>query len=109
MFPLLGHSLPNKHLSLIWQLEPKKNNCYEFANKYIYNRPVSSAAKHIDIDARGLGFKSWVGQIGHSVANGMPPRRRFLEAVLPKALCREDGSRHSLHALAYYPESNEDF
>ena len=33
--------------------------------------------------AEGLGFDSWTGQIGHSVAISMSPLRRFFGAVLP--------------------------
>ena len=50
--------------------------------------------------ARGLGFDTRAGQIGHSVANGLPPLRRFFGAVLLKALSRGDGPLHSLHASA---------
>ena len=32
----------------------------------------------------GLGFDSKASQIRHSVANGSPPLRRFLRAVLPR-------------------------
>ena len=37
----------------------------------------------IAIGAGGLGFDSRVGLIGHSVASGLPPLRRFFGAVLP--------------------------
>ena len=40
--------------------------------------------KDIGIDVAGLGFDSRAGQIGRSVANGLPLPRRFFEAVLPR-------------------------
>ena len=36
----------------------------------------------IAIGAGGLGFKSWVGQVGFSVAYGSPPLQRFFGATL---------------------------
>ena len=42
-------------------------------------RPVSSVV--MSIDAGGLRFKSRIGQIGYSIANGSPPVRRFFGAV----------------------------
>ena len=47
------------------------------------------------IGARDLGFDSRASQIGHSVANGSPPLRRFCVAL---ALSREmiPGTRYSL-------------
>ena len=41
------------------------------------------------ICAGGLGFDSRAGQIGHSVANGSPPLRRFFGAVLPRRYAEE--------------------
>ena len=35
------------------------------------------------IDVEGLGFNSQAGRIGHTVANGSPPLRRFFGAALP--------------------------
>ena len=49
-----------------------------------FEQPVCSVYKHIAIDVGGLGFDYRVGQIGHSVANGSPPLRRFFGAVLLK-------------------------
>ena len=46
------------------------------------NRRAGEVAKDIAIDARGHAFDSLVGQISHSGANGSPPLRCFLEAVL---------------------------
>ena len=44
--------------------------------------------------AGGLRFKSRAGQIGHSVANGSPPQRYFLErSCVARAQWRGDGSR----------------
>ena len=48
------------------------------------SRSCSVVIKDIAIDAEGLGFNSQAGQIGHSVANGSPPLRRFFGAALPK-------------------------
>ena len=31
--------------------------------------------------AGGLGFKSWAGQIGHSVTNGSPTLRHFFDKI----------------------------
>ena len=42
--------------------------------------------------AGSMRFKSRAGQIGHSVANGLPPLRHFLDA--------EMGTANWLHALA---------
>ena len=39
----------------------------------------------IAIGSGGLGFYSRAGQIGHSVANGSPPLRRFFGAALPSS------------------------
>ena len=44
----------------------------------------SLAVDHIAMGARGLGFDYRAGQIGHSVANGSLPLRRFFGAVLPR-------------------------
>ena len=44
-------------------------------------RPVSSVVKNIDVGSGDLGFDYRVAQIGHSVANGLPPLRRFFGAV----------------------------
>ena len=35
--------------------------------------------QNVAIGAGSLGFDSRIGQIGHSIANGSPPLRRFLE------------------------------
>ena len=42
----------------------------------------SVVVKHLAIDAEGLGLNSQAGQIGHSVANGSQPLRRFFGAAL---------------------------
>ena len=52
------------------------------------------------IGGGGLGFDTRVGQTEHIVANGSPSLRGFVGAVLPQALSRGDGPRHSLHASA---------
>ena len=43
------------------------------------------------IDTGCLGFDFRVGQVGHSVANNLPPLRRFFRAVLPRRLAAEMG------------------
>ena len=40
--------------------------------------------KDFAIDAEGLGLNSQAGQVGHSVANGSQPLRRFFGAALPR-------------------------
>ena len=41
---------------------------------------VDVVVKDIDIGAGGLGFDSWVGQIGQSVGNDSPPVQLFCVA-----------------------------
>ena len=48
-----------------------------------YALHCSLAQLDIAIGARGLGFNSGAGQIGHSVANGFPPLRCFSELCCP--------------------------
>ena len=50
-----------------------------------YALHCSLAQLDIAIGARGLGFNSGAGQIGHSVANGSPPLRCFSELCSPGA------------------------
>ena len=52
--------------------------------------------------AGGLRFKSWAGQIGHSVSNNSPPLQHFLERNCIASRCNdaEMGSANSLHASA---------
>ena len=40
--------------------------------------------KDVAIDAEGLRFNFQAGQIGHSIANGSPPLRRFFVAALSR-------------------------
>ena len=47
------------------------------------------------MDAEGLRFNSQAGQIGHTIANGSPPLRRFFGAALPGAHPR-NRAHHSL-------------
>ena len=55
-------------------------------------------------------FKSWTGQVGHSVANGLPLLRHFLErALLPGRKDADMGPANSLHAMAYYCKHNKTF
>ena len=35
--------------------------------------------QNVAIGAGSLGFDSRIGQVGHGIANGSPPLRRFLE------------------------------
>ena len=55
-------------------------------------------------EAGSRRFKSWAGQIGHNVANGLLPLRHFFEKdVLPAGASRNDvvmGPANSLHASA---------
>ena len=44
----------------------------------------SVVLKDFAIDAESLGLNSQAGQVGHSVANGSQPLRRFFEAALPR-------------------------
>ena len=44
--------------------------------------------KDFAIDAEGLGLNSQAGQVGHSVANGSQPLRRFFAAALPRRKSR---------------------
>ena len=47
----------------------------------------------------GVRFKSWAGQIGHGVVNGLPQLRHFFkEAVLPGHNDAEMGLAKSLNA-----------
>ena len=55
-----------------------------------------------------VGFDFEACRIGHSVANGSPPLRRFFGAVLLRRYAAEMGPHHLLHALALYREYNED-
>ena len=48
----------------------------------LVRRPGGLVLKHIAIGARGLGFDTLAGHVGHSVAYGSPPLRRFFGAVL---------------------------
>ena len=52
--------------------------------------------------AEGLRFKSWAGQIGHSVANGSPPLQHFFErsCVARTHNDVEMGPANSLHVSA---------
>ena len=45
---------------------------------------LKRSAEDVAIDAEDLRFNFQTGQIGHSVANGSPPLRRFFGPVLPK-------------------------
>ena len=47
-------------------------------------RLVSRGCSDIAIGAGDLGFDSWIGQIGHSVANDSPPLQHFFGAVLSR-------------------------
>ena len=42
---------------------------------------ISSVVNDVVIGAGSSKHNPWVGQIGHSVANGSPPLRRFFGAV----------------------------
>ena len=48
-------------------------------NKYILEKASWSSGNAFVSGAGGLRFKSRAGQIGHSVANGSPPLRRFFK------------------------------
>ena len=52
--------------------------------------------------AGGLVFDSRAGQIGHRVANGLPPLRCFfgVRSYVAHVLSCGDGPRNSLHAWA---------
>ena len=52
------------------------------------NWSVGEVVKNITIGARGLGFDSQAGQIGHSVANGSPPFDISSERCCPSARSR---------------------
>ena len=52
---------------------------------------VGEVVKDIAIGARGLGFDSLAGQIGHSVASGSSPLRLFFGPVLSRRLAAEMG------------------
>ena len=62
--------------------------------------------KDFAIDAEGLGFNSQAGQIGHSVANGSPPMRRFFGANA-QALTRGVGAPPLAATLRLYIKLNE--
>ena len=51
-------------------------NCFLFLR--IETNSWSSGQPFVS-EAGSLRFNSWAGQIGHSVANGLPPLRRFFE------------------------------
>ena len=50
-----------------------------------YDQLVGVVGKDIAIGAGGVGFDSWIGQIGHNVAKISPKLQYFIEAVLPSA------------------------
>ena len=54
------------------------------------NRPVDVLVKDIAIGAESLWFDSHAGQVGHYVANGSQPLRRFFRSCVTQALTRED-------------------
>ena len=58
-------------------------------NLEILHRPADAVVKHIANSAAGRKFDSRAGQIEHSVANGSPPLRRFIEAVLSRRYAAE--------------------
>ena len=58
-----------------------------------YIRFVGLSCNDIAIDAGGLSFAPWAGQIGHSIARGSPPRlfSSNFEAELPGRSAAETG------------------
>ena len=73
-----------------------------------------SSGNYFASGAGGLRFKSWVGQIGRSVANSSPPLQHFFErsCVVRAQWCGlvEMDPENSLHSSAYYSEAyNERF
>ena len=60
------------------------------------------------IGAGGLGFDSRAGQIG-TVSPTARHRCDVSSELCNPARSYGDGPRHSLHALSYYREYNEDF
>ena len=51
--------------------------------RFFFNGSAISVVNLISVDPSGLCFDSRAGRVGHSVANGSPPLRRFFGAVLP--------------------------
>ena len=62
--------------------------------------------KVVAIDVEGLRFNSQAGQIGHSVANGSLPLRRFFGAALSRVKPRGQAPPLAT-TLQYYSEFNE--
>ena len=50
----------------------------------ILRRLARAVVQDIAVSARGMGFDSKAGQIGHNVANGLLLPQRFFQAVLPR-------------------------
>ena len=68
--------------------------------------PVSSSCEAHVFGARGLGFDSWVDQIG--AVSPTDHHRCDVSCCAAQALSRGDGPRHSLQASTQYGEYSED-
>ena len=86
---MLAQDIRSKFVRKILQLLHVKSWLFD-----IY-QTVGVVGEDIAISAASLGFDS----PAHSVADGLPPLRRFFGAV-SQALNPWDGLRHSLHASA---------
>ena len=82
-----------------------------FYSIYIYlfiSDRFAQLLKLIVIGAGGMGFDSRAGQIGHSVAYGSPPLRRFFRAVLSRRYAAEMNPATCYNAWAQYREHKKD-
>ena len=62
-------------------LRVKVRQAFHVKARMFWRNPMD---KDTAIGARGLGFHSQAGQIGHSFANGSPPLQCFFGAVVPR-------------------------
>ena len=62
-----------------------KQGSYEYQFYSLADNIDGKVVNDIAASAVGDGFDSRVAQIGHSVANSLPPLRCFVEAVLPRS------------------------
>ena len=80
---MLG-KISDNHLHFIKITSIFSSTCLILLQNGVRHWPISSAVKHANIGAVGLGFDFWAGQIGHSVANSSLPLQHFFGTALPK-------------------------
>ena len=71
-------------LSHFWHLEQCQFSFFILIKFLKKPGDYSVVLKGFAIDAEGLGLNSQAGRVGHSVANGSLPLRRFFGAALPR-------------------------